>query len=358
MSGDEVIAKLPETIANAVPGIHPSWVPATVKALDRLVGAAIEIPAAWLNQQSAKIDAKTESYRIVESAVASSAANVVCNDPEIALRAADNLLRKEYRKQRNKEAIAAVTLAELRSSANAEDNSHSVNEPEQTPPQLDDDWLNVFERYAEDVSSENMQRLWGRVLAGEIRKSGRYSLRTLRFLAEFSQEDARIFSEVANCVFGSFGPSKLINPKGKNVGHLLPLEANGILQGITALGLSQSVRLSPSGYGYLREGDIVIALWGRPNSEISTPCCVLSPLGMELLSLLPERDVVSVARRVAMSILSPNIRVAKLGVASPDNSVSFFETLWEQKNTVMNYILSPFDRLRMSFLFVYGTPKN
>jgi hypothetical protein len=40
-------------------------------------------------------------------------------------------------------------------------------------------WTARFFRIAEDISTEGMQALWGKVLAGEVKRPGAYSLRTL-----------------------------------------------------------------------------------------------------------------------------------------------------------------------------------
>lgn len=54
------------------------------------------------------------------------------------------------------------------------------NDSQVPPPEtVDDDWFNTWRDYAGRVSAEKMQRLWGSVLAGEIKSPGQYSLRTL-----------------------------------------------------------------------------------------------------------------------------------------------------------------------------------
>ncbi len=145
--------------------------PASVKALDRLIGAAVDIPVAWLAQKKARVDAQTEAYVIVEKAIAKAASTDVAADKATVQRAVDVLVRKEYRRQNNREAVSIAMLNDMRSA-----NDHpqpTDDEPDASPAgEVDEDWLNVFERYAEDASTERMQNLWGRVLAGEIRKPG------------------------------------------------------------------------------------------------------------------------------------------------------------------------------------------
>jgi len=87
---------------------------------------------------------------------------------------------EERRKFQNKEAVARSVIEELRNDPGAAD----------APSEIEDDWLNLFARLAEDKSSEELQALFGKILAGEIRKPGSFSLRTLQLMALISRQDA------------------------------------------------------------------------------------------------------------------------------------------------------------------------
>jgi Protein of unknown function (DUF2806) len=70
--------------------------------------------------------------------------------------------------------------------------------PEERP---DKDWTTRFFNHAQDVSSEEMQDIWARILAGEVKQPGSYSLRTLEFLKNMSKSEAEIFSRVAKFAY-------------------------------------------------------------------------------------------------------------------------------------------------------------
>lgn len=124
-------------------------------------------------------------------------------------RAINALVGREYRKQVNREAVAVAMLNDTQNQASDDGAGNTPTAPTEEPQ---DDWLNVFERYAEDASSEQLQDLWGRVLSVEIRRPGRFSMRTLRLLSEFSQADALIFETFAKYAFGESAPKKLVYP--------------------------------------------------------------------------------------------------------------------------------------------------
>ncbi len=73
--------------------------------------------------------------------------------------------------------------------------------PEHEP---DPDWTARFFDCVQDVSSEDMQKLWSQVLSGEVESPGRTSLRTLDILKNLTSRDARIFQDVCGYVIHDF----------------------------------------------------------------------------------------------------------------------------------------------------------
>lgn len=327
MSEDEKISNLPAQIADALAGIPKALIPASFKAIDRLVGAAVDIPVAYLAQKKAKIDAQSQAFSIVENSIAQVAASEAAGDEETVQHALHVLVRKEYRKQVNREAVATAMVEDLRESKLAEE---QITAP---PVEIDEDWLNVFERYAEDASTERMQGLWGRVLAGEVRKPGRYSTRTLRFLSEFSQADGLNFSEFSKSAFGDAAPKKLATPDDKaDIRTLIYLESAGIVQGASGLGFTHTIKFDAKGNACIREGNLVVVFKGKPNTSFGVSAYALTPLGQELLSLIPNRDTRAAARNVALAMKTDSIESAYIGtVTNPSGQILPMEIIWQNE---------------------------
>lgn len=68
----------------------------------------------------------------------------------------------------------------------------------------DPDWAARFFDIAQDVSSEHLQKLWARILAGEVETPGRTSLRTLSLLKNVSQPEAKQFEALMQYRIGNF----------------------------------------------------------------------------------------------------------------------------------------------------------
>lgn len=327
MADKDPIANLPVGLENAFTGVVHALIPSSLKAVNRLIGAGVDIPAAYLERIASRTRAKTKSYVAVEEAVAAAVAQGVAADPAIAHRAMGNLLGKEYRKQENREAIAREFLNDLQKGQD------EAAQPDGPVPELDDDWLNVFERYAEDASTERMQKLWGRVLAGETRKPGRYSMRTLRFLSEFSQHDALLFAEFCDGAFGGVAPLSLAKPEGADQRALIDLEAAGLVTGASGMGLECTIHFDGAGNGFLIEGPLGIQFRGPPGSSFVTRCCTLTPLAQELTSLLPGRDPRTVAKKVATAMKQASVSAAMLVAIDQNKMAHTLELLWSPPST-------------------------
>ena len=313
---------LPPTLAGQIAGIPAALVPATLKALDRLIAGAVDVPVAWLAQQKAKIDAQTEAYKAVEAGIAGAAASLAAADPEVVNRAVDVLVRKAYRKQMNREAVGAAAVDELKSCTEPDDATVGIEVPEP-----DEEWLNVFERYAEEASTERMQKLWGRVLAGELRKRGSFSMRSLRFLSEFSQADAVLFANFCENVFGECVPMSLVKPDADaDIRDLLSLKAADLIEGAES-GLQLTLTFDEHGFAWLREGKLLLLFTGAPGEKIVVRSYTLTPIGRELIGLL-DRDVRACARKIANAIRTPQIKAAHLAIPSGPHGVIPLELLW------------------------------
>lgn len=68
---------------------------------------------------------------------------------------------------------------------------------------VDFDWVMRFFDAVSNISNEDMQRLWGKILAGEIKKPGKCSLRTLDIVRNMSPKEAKTFSTLCGYVVHS-----------------------------------------------------------------------------------------------------------------------------------------------------------
>ena len=87
--------------------------------------------------------------------------------------------------------------------------------PSSTP--VSEDWLYRWRECASAVSSEDLQSVWGKVLAGEVKAPGRFSLRTLEFVRNLSQSEAAVIERlspfiIANMVYRGTDAALAMSP--------------------------------------------------------------------------------------------------------------------------------------------------
>ena len=64
---------------------------------------------------------------------------------------------------------------------------------------INHDWTARFFNYIQDVSSEDIQPLWARILAGEVERPGSVSLQTLSILRDLDHTIAKRFEKLCSC---------------------------------------------------------------------------------------------------------------------------------------------------------------
>lgn len=66
------------------------------------------------------------------------------------------------------------------------------------PDDVEDDWYANFFDKVRNISDEDMQMLWSRILAGEINNPRNFSKRTINLFTNFDKEDAKAFATLCS----------------------------------------------------------------------------------------------------------------------------------------------------------------
>ncbi|WP_274426635.1 DUF2806 domain-containing protein [Chelativorans sp. YIM 93263] len=251
------------------------------KAISRLLGAGVEIPAAWLEQKAQAIRDETDARRTVMEELAAKSVELGLEDRQLLERGLDNLLGRVYREQRNRDAIARQVVEELES-----------NPAPETSEGPRDDWLDLFESYASRASSENLRSLFGKILAGEIRKPGKFSPATLHFASMLDLQTAQMIDAVLPwCIDDSF---ILKGPVGTAVhyGEWLVLEEAGF---VTFGGgkLRRTITPNQNQIAHFRMGKQVIGVLFPDNESRNLNAIKLTKAGGELASAVSTSFQVS-----------------------------------------------------------------
>jgi Protein of unknown function (DUF2806) len=126
----------------------------------------------------------------------------------------------------------------------AEDLRSETSVPMEKPS---DGFVTRFFEYDKGISSEEMQQLWGRLLAKEIMRPGTYSLKTLDIVRNLTKKDAEAFEKIVKLSIAEspedvFLPRLdyydwLLKDRGLNEGMLLNLADLGLIYPASTVGI-------------------------------------------------------------------------------------------------------------------------
>ena len=219
---------------------------------------------------------------------------------EIALEmSAAEAVRKEF----NVTGAVLDAFEELRSDESAQ--------PPETVP--DTDWLYRWRDAAGEVSSDELQVLWGRLLAGEIKAPGSYSLRTLEFVRNLGRADAALIQGIAPYVVAR----RLIRPpyyaepwfgESNPFENLIQLEQLGIISGVGTTGFQVEfelqIRDGKAGTIIPGFGRGILATYIDASKKISLSCDLVTNVGMEVFGLCKAETDIGFLQKIKKMILS------------------------------------------------------
>lgn len=186
------------TVASAIGDITSSVsIPEPVrrnalKAFGQLCSAAIDVPVSMLEGVAAEKRAETQARIKIITTSADQIAAQMKMDPQFAEAAAIRYGQKIVRQQVNLNRIAGIAASQLKTEMGAEQSTSSPNE-DQPETTIDPDWLNHFENEASEKSTEEMQMLFGKILAGEIKRPQSFSIKTIQLISQLDSRVATTF---------------------------------------------------------------------------------------------------------------------------------------------------------------------
>jgi hypothetical protein len=187
---------VPEGIAGLASYVDSIPLPPAIKkslwkAVGDLITGAVDVPVAFLEAKAQQIRTEAQGLAFVTKKSAEAAAQKFGGDEKLVERAVGHFGHKLFKEQMNREKIAAIAIEELKNDPPSQDSSSEI----------DDDWLSMFSRVAEQKSNQDVQLFLSKILAGEIRKPGSYSPQTIHVLSILTQEVAQIFQKFCDVSF-------------------------------------------------------------------------------------------------------------------------------------------------------------
>ena len=225
-------------------------------------------------------DAQNEARQIFSGSSSS-----IQGELEVGAQIQTRIAFQEEKRQRNIQSVVSMAAEEIK-------------DKEVQDHEIDHDWTARFFSDVQDVSSEQMQQIWAKILAGEVETPGRTSLRTLVILKNMTQKEAKLFSNVAQFAIREFifSDNATKNIDGfPDYEMLLQLESYGLMHtGESMMGRFPDGPFIVDKFYAYRISKINLH---ADDCQINIPCYILTPAGRELCQLVevqPNMDYLGV----------------------------------------------------------------
>lgn len=186
--------------------IHEVMTPAN-KLIDTVAAAVGRFTEPWHKVRMAKAAAK--EIKLIGEALRENAdipINYEKGDVNADITDFDEFVKRTQAR------MAYQELAKQENIENVCQKAYEILEHEDTcsADPVDKDWINRFFNSVQDISDEDMQEIWAKILADEIIRPQRCSLRTLENLRNLSKNEAQLFQKILPYIICS-GEEKFIS---------------------------------------------------------------------------------------------------------------------------------------------------
>jgi len=310
--GEKLVIKLWETVAEK--GIGSLFKPWQMRREGR---ASIELKREELIA-IAQAECEAERIRHGDASGSGSPARLLLADDN----SQSNVKEQPAFARRIAPAVESVVIADtVRREANVTrallQAEEALESDPQVPPdaKVNEDWLYRWRDSASQVSTEELQNLWGRLLAGEVKAPGTYSLRTLEFLRNLSQQEAEAVSKLSQFVIeGAIyrQAQDLLEAQGLSYGFLLYMQQLGIVAGVEAVGIEvmwKSLDKAKFARALKCNSVVLVATADNPELTIKLPIYQLTAVGSQVLSLGKFEPNVAYLEKVAEHLKGQGVEV-------------------------------------------------
>lgn len=157
------------------------------------------------------------------------------------------------------------------------------NEEYITNQKVDQDWVLNFFNNAGNISDEHIQKIWSKILIGEIKNPNTYTLRTLNILKNMTSFEANLYEKIIPFIFYEkenpfiYNDIELLEKYGLEFNELIKLEDCGLI----SLNVGVSINFKDI-KNYIYNKNYVIVINGEKNLGIYR----ITESGKQILNLI------------------------------------------------------------------------
>lgn len=188
-------------------------------------------------------------------------------------------------------------------------------------------WINRFFDSVADISDEDLQKLWGKILAGETKQPHSYSLRTLETIKNLSKYEAELFQKivpyVVNMNENKFLPasSALLDKYGISYKEIMNLDECGLINSSALVSINLNISKTDPVAFYNNARLVMLHNVGIDKTEISIAEYGLTGAGKELFGIINCNSNAEYICDLAEEIANKNAKKIKAAV----HKINYFE---------------------------------
>lgn len=219
---------------------------------------------------------------------------------ESDIRIQNRLMAQERMRQKNIDDVVDIAAYQLKDEREVPKDKVSV------------DWATRFFNTVQDISEDELKLIWGKLLAGEVKSPGSYSLRTLELLKNLTTYEALLFADASKLALTrshgvSIIQSELINQKfGLTFDKILILTDAGLIKPI----IDTAIVLEPSNEKYhfaFTFGSYAVRAILK--TELDLPSYIYTTTGSQIYKLIENQEHdLDYLRKVLKSVSTENVR--------------------------------------------------
>ena len=243
----------------------------------------------------------------------------------LAQRAEQRMLTEGIRQEENIENVLEIAAQELQQDDDVSDEA------------VDEDWITRLFNIVKDINNKEMQYVWGKILAGEIKTPGSFSLRTLETIRNLSQRDAQTFQKIIPLLFKFknyiviLQKTEILEKYDINYHDLLVLDECGLIKMKSDTGINANINTAIEIHSQNR----IVFFKGIENNsrKLTYRIYPLTSAGVELYSILSKEENVEYCIDFAKDVVKENAGIKM--------EASIHEIASIDKDNTIHYAIDP-----------------
>ncbi len=172
------------------------------------------------------------------------------------------------------------------------------------------EWMHRFIDAAGDISTEELQKIWSKVLAGEVLEPSSFSLRTLECLRNLDVRDANLFEQLCKVVISNrfvINDNDFLRKHGMSYDFILRLDESGLLNSSGTISFHTEISKEPE--ILLDFGNYILMAKSEEKRKFILQEFPLTAAGRELSMIVDSKINLDMVKEICRVVAKKNSKI-------------------------------------------------